>query len=265
MPFHQSDRIRYLTFESFDRRGLQHAAFTRNGGESRGYLSSLNVGLTVGDDPEIVARNRQLAFQALNRDTATLSDSWLVHKDDVVIYDSPRSPQQTVPPKADIILTDNPAVSLFMRYADCVPILLYDPEKRAIGLAHAGWQGTVLKVAKTAVEAMHSRYGTDPADVVAAIGPSIGPERYEVGPEVVDQVRQAFGDDAPSLLPAYGDSTHFDLWAANQLALQQAGVRQVEVSHICTADNTQDWFSHRAEQGKTGRFGVLLTLEDGHQ
>jgi len=262
MPFHQPDRIRYLTFESLDSHRVRHAVFTRNGGESRGYLSSLNVGLTVGDDPEIVARNRLLAFQALNRDTATLSDSWLVHQDNVIVYDSPKSPQQTTPPKADIILTDNPTVSLFMRYADCVPILLYDPVKKAIGLAHAGWQGTVLKVAKTAVEAMHTRYGTNPADLLAAVGPSIGPERYEVGPEVVDRVRNAFGADAPSLLPTFGESTHFDLWAANQLTLQQAGVGQVEVSQICTASNTQDWFSHRAEQGRTGRFGVLLALEE---
>jgi len=262
MPFHHSDRIRFLTFESFDNHRVRHAVFTRNGGESRGYLSSLNVGLTVGDDPEIVARNRQSAFRALNRRTDTLSDSWLIHQDQVIVYESPRPPEQTIPPKADIILTDNPVVSLFMRYADCVPILLYDPVKRAIGLAHAGWQGTVLKVAQTAVEAMRAHYGTNPAELLAAIGPSIGPERYEVGPEVVARVRSAFGADAPSLLPEYGESTHFDLWAANQLTLQQAGVRQVEVSQICTASNTQDWFSHRAEQGRTGRFGVLLALEE---
>ena len=262
MPFHQPDQVRYLTFDSFAERGLTHAAFTRNGGESRGYLSSLNVGLTVGDDPEIVARNRELAFKTLNRNINSLSDSWLVHRDDVVIYDTPRPLEQKIPPKADIILTDNPAVSLFMRYADCVPILLYDPEHHAIGLAHAGWKGAVMKVAKTAVEAMSAHYGTRPANLLAAIGPSIGPQRYQVGPEVVEQVKEAFNADAPSLLPEFGDSIHFDLWAANRLTLMQAGVLQVEEAEICTASNTQDWFSHRAEQGKTGRFGVLLAFED---
>ncbi|MEJ2487074.1 MAG: peptidoglycan editing factor PgeF [Anaerolineales bacterium] len=262
MPFHQPHQVRYLTFDSFAENGLTHAVFTRIGGESRGYLSSLNVGLTVGDDPEIVARNRQLAFKTLNRQINTLSDSWLVHRDNLVIYDTPRPPDQKIPPKADIILTDNPAVSLFMRYADCVPILLYDPEHHAIGLAHAGWKGTVMKVAKTAVEAMGTRYGTRPANLLTAIGPSIGPDRYQVGPEVVEQVKQAFNSEAPSLLPKFGDSTHFDLWAANRLTLIQAGVRQIEEAEICTASNTQDWFSHRAEQGKTGRFGVLLALKD---
>jgi YfiH family protein len=262
MPFHQPDQVRYLTFDSLTLKGLSHAVFTRQGGESRGYLSTLNVGLTVGDDPQIVARNRQQAFKTLNRSTATLSDSWLVHQDNVLVYDTPRPAKQTIPPKADIILSDNPQVSLFMRYADCVPILLYDPQKRAIGLAHAGWQGTVMKVAQTAVKAMQTCYGSDPAKLLAAIGPSIGPERYEVGPEVVEKVNHSFGPDAHSLLVEYGDSTHFDLWAANQLTLQQAGVRQIEVAGICTASNTQDWFSHRAEQGKTGRFGVLLALEE---
>jgi YfiH family protein len=261
MPFHQPDRVRYLTFDSLADTGVTHALFTRNGGDSRGYFSSLNVGLTVGDDPETVARNRQHSFQALNRSTDTLSDSWLVHQSNILVYDTPRSPQQSIPLKADIILTDNPAVSLFMRYADCVPILLYDPVQKAIGLAHAGWQGTVQKVAKTAVEGMQTRYGTDPANLLSVVGPSIGPERYEVGPEVIDQVYQSFGADSQSLLPSFGEATHFDLWAANRLTLQQAGVRQVEVSEICTASNTQDWFSHRAEQGKTGRFGALLALE----
>lgn len=262
MPFHQPDRVRYLTFDSFTLKGLSHAVFTRQGGESRGYLSTLNVGLTVGDDPQIVARNREHAFKALQRSPASLSDSWLVHLDTVLIYDTPRPADQAIPPKADIILTDNPDVSLFMRYADCVPILLYDPHKRAIGLAHAGWQGTVMKVAKTAVQAMQARYGTDPANLLAAIGPSIGPERYEVGPEVIDRVHSSFGPDANSLVIDYGDSTHFDLWAANQLTLQQAGVHQIELAAICTASNTQDWFSHRAELGMTGRFGVLLALEE---
>jgi copper oxidase (laccase) domain-containing protein len=109
---------------------------------------------------------------------------------------------------------------------------------------------------------METRYGTRPANLLTAIGPSIGPDRYQVGPEVVEQVKQAFNSEAPSLLPKFGDSTHFDLWAANRLTLIQAGVRQIEEAEICTASNTQDWFSHRAEQGKTGRFGVLLALKD---
>ncbi len=260
MPFHQPDSVKYYSFDLFEGQAITHAVFTRQGGVSRCPWTSLNVGLTVGDDPEKVAQNRQLAFDTLGRDVQTLSDSWLVHGKDAFVYDSPRPREQKLPPKADIILTDNPQVSLFMRYADCVPILLYDPQKRAIALAHAGWQGTVKRVAQAAVEAMQSRYGSYPADILAAIGPSISPQRYPVGEDVVFQVTQAFGEDAPGLLPRMGRSTHFDLWAANRLTLQQAGVRQIDSPGLCTASNTADWYSHRAEHGKTGRFGVLLAL-----
>ncbi len=260
MPFHQPDTVRYYTFDSLAGQPLTHMAFTRVGGVSPGDWAALNMGLTVGDDPANVAENRRIAFATANRPLESLSDSWLVHGDGVVVYDQPRPPDEDSPPKADIILTDNPAVSLFMRYADCVPLLFYDPVKRAIALAHAGWQGTVSRVAARAVEALAARYGSRPADLLAVVGPSISPERYEVGQEVIDRVQAAFGADAPSLLPRFGNSTHFDLWAANRLTLEQAGVRQIEVSGLCTAQNPQDWFSHRGQHGRAGRFGVLLAL-----
>ncbi len=192
----------------------------------------------------------------------TLSDSWLIHGHDTHIYEKPRPAEWEFPPKADIILTNNPQVSLFMRYADCVPILLVDPVQRAIGLAHAGWQGTVQKVGRHAIEAMQARYNSRPEDILAAIGPAIGPQRYEIGPEVAAQVRQAFGPDAEELLPRFGSATHFDLWAANQLTLEKAGVHHIEGSELCTAANPGDWFSHRGQNGKTGRFGILLALEE---
>ncbi|MGD2027340.1 MAG: polyphenol oxidase family protein [Anaerolineales bacterium] len=262
MPFQQPDSVKYFTFESLNDEKITHAVFTRQGGESQGSWSSLNVGKTVGDDPIVVDRNVEISFETVGRTLSTKSDSWLVHGRDVVVYDQPRPADQALPPKADIILTDNPAVSLFMRYADCVPVLLVDPVRRAIGLVHAGWKGTVLRAAQRAVEAMGARYGTRPGDLLAAIGPSIGPERYEIGPEVAAQVREAFGAAADGLLPRFGQSTHLDLWQANLLTLEQAGVRQIELAGLCTATHTEDWYSHRAENGKTGRFGVLLALED---
>jgi hypothetical protein len=260
MPFRQPDSVRYFTFDSFDDLPLAHMVFTRQGGVSPGEWSSLNLGLTVGDDPANVAENRRIAFRAAGRPLESLSDSWLVHGADVFIYDRPRPPEWESPPKADILLTDRPGVTLFMRYADCVPLLFFDPARRAIGLAHAGWQGTVKKVAARAVEAMEQRYGTRPGELLAAIGPSISPERYVVGPEVAAQVAEAFGADARALLPRYGESIHFDLWAANRLTLEQAGVRRIELCGLCTAQNPADWFSHRGQRGRTGRFGALLAL-----
>lgn len=260
MPFHQPDAVRYYTFESLQDLPITQMVFTRLGGVSPGDWASLNMGLTVGDAEANVAENRRIAFETAARPLESLSDSWLVHGDAVLVYDQPRPAGQASPPKADILLTDNPAVSLFMRFADCVPLLFYDPEQRAIGLAHAGWQGTVKKVAARAVTAMAARYGSQPQDIFAAIGPSISAARYEVGPEVAAQVQAAFGSEARALLPEFEGRTHFDLWAANRLTLEQAGLRRVEVCGLCTATNLPDWFSHRGQAGRAGRFGALLAL-----
>ena len=260
MPFHQPDRVRYYSFDIYKEEKVTHAVFTRVGGVSTKQWSSLNVGLTVGDDPNNVAENRRLSFLTVDRSLKTLSDSWLIHGTDVFIYDSPRSSTQRYPPKADIILTDRPGVTLFMRYADCVPILLYDPVNEVVGLAHSGWQGTVKKVGAVAVEAMHKKYGCKPTDILGAIGPAISPARYEIGAETAEIVRAAFGDEADEVLPRYNHAIHFDLWKANQIILEKAGLRQIELAGICTAENPHDWFSHRGSNGKTGRFGVLLGL-----
>lgn len=267
MPFHHSDSLRYYTFTSLDEHGLRHAVFTRQGGVSPQPWSGLNVGGTVGDDPARVAENRHRAFRALGRGPASVYDVWQVHGREVAIAGEPRHPD-TPHLKADAILSDRPQVTLFMRFADCVPILLYDPRQRVIGLVHAGWQGTVQRVAAAAVVAMQSRYGSRPGEVVAAIGPSIGAHHYEVGPEVAAAVKGAFGLQAEGLLPScdiphdkYGQyRVQFDLWKANRLVLEESGVRQIEVAAICTACHLEDWFSHRGEQGRTGRFGVLLAL-----
>ena len=115
--------------------------------------------------------------------------------------------------------------------ADCVPVVLYDPEHHALGLAHAGWRGTVKRICSRTVEAMTAQYGTDPATLVAAIGPSIGPEQYEVGETVITAAREAYGD-APILRELGGGKALFDLWAANDHDLRSAGVTQVEVADL---------------------------------
>ena len=162
--------------------------------------------------------------------------------------------------KADILLTDNPDVTLTMRFADCTPILLYDPEKNVIALVHSGWLGTVRGAARVAVLAMQKRYGSNPADIMAAIGPAIGPDHYEVGEDVITQVQESFGDEADSLLEQHAGSVHFNLWKANQHLLAEAGLQKIEIANICTACHTEDWFSHREEKGSTGRFAALLAL-----
>jgi YfiH family protein len=216
----------------------------------------------VGDSQEHVTENRRRSFEALGRDVHSLYDSWLVHGTDAIQVTEPR-PLTAPHQKADIILTDHTEITLFMRYADCVPLIFYDPVRRVAGLAHAGWIGTVRRVGSVAVARMQEWYGCNPKDILAAIGPSICVEHYPVGPEVTDQVKNVFGKDAKSILVPGNGKDHFDLWKANQLILQQAGVRTVEISGNCTACHPEDWYSHRSEHGKTGRFGALLAIGSG--
>lgn len=260
MPFQNSGGIRYFQFDIFEG-GLLHAAFTRQGGVSPAPWESLNLGGTVGDDKQRVYENRRRALAALGRDPEAVYDVWQVHSAHVVVADSPR-PAGTPPVQADAILTTRPGLTLLMRFADCVPILLHDPVRGAAGIVHAGWLGTVRAAARAAVETMQGTFGSRPADVLAAIGPSIGPDHYEVGADVIHAVRTSFGADAPGLLLTRDGRTYFDLWAANRLLLEGTGVKHIEFSGLCTACRVDDWYSHRAEKGRTGRFGVMIALSD---
>jgi len=263
MPFSQNNGVRYFSFESLDDPGLVQAIFTRHGGVSPQPWAALNVGGTVGDEPDRVVENRRRSFIAVGRSPESLYDVWQVHGREVVYTNSPR-PHYAAHRKADAILTDNPRVTLFMRFADCAPIFLFDPHRRVVGLVHAGWQGTVKCTVQAAVRAMQEIFSCEPANIRAGIGPSIGAHHYPVGPEVVAQVRDTFRDRASDLLHANnGDNPTFDLWEANRLLLEDVGLREIEVAAICTACHLDDWFSHRGEHGRTGRFGALIGLEGG--
>jgi len=258
MLLHSSGDVRYYQFGSLQHSDVVQAVFTRQGGVSPAPYASLNLSISTGDARENVAANRRRAFRALGREPESIADLWQVHSADVVVVDSPLG-EDGRSPKADALVTDRPEVTLLLRFADCVPILLFDPVRRVIGVVHAGWRGTLLKAPAVAVKTMAEHYGSRPADILAGIGPSIGPCHYAIGPEVVEQTRTAFGTEAdPLLIPNH--SYHLDLWAANALALRQAGVEQIEISAMCTACRTDEFFSHRGEQAQTGRFGALIAL-----
>ncbi len=259
MPFRTRGEIDYFTFDLLDAQGVQQAVFSRRGGVSPQPWESLNLGGTVGDERERVLKNKFLALAALGREPASVYDVWQVHGTEVVVADDPR-PADSPYLQADAILTDKSHVTLVMRFADCVPIMLHDPVKKVVGLAHAGWMGTVKGTVRAAVNVMRDHFGSAPADILAGIGPSIGPDHYEIGPDVAAQVRQAFRADAADLLIERDGQTYFDLWLANRRHLEAAGVRHIENSGLCTACHLQDWFSHRAEKGRTGRFGAMIAL-----
>jgi hypothetical protein len=168
--------------------------------------------------------------------------------------------------KADGIITDTPGLPLTQRYADCTPLILYDPHRHVVGLGHAGWRGTVAGMAAALVQAITAAFGSDPGDLVAVVGPAIGPCCYEVGPEVVEAVQVTF-PAADALLSRSGNgvavpaSPHFDLWAANRWQLEQAGVSQIEVAGLCTRCQHATFFSHRGDGPVTGRFGAVVMLK----
>lgn len=251
----------YYQFNIWQDTPLQHGVFTRLGGVSQGSWNSLNVGGTVGDDPRAVAENGRRMHTALGLAQDKTCTVWQVHGTDTVIANQPM-PQRKWLTRADGIITNRIGVTLSMRFADCVPILFYDPVNHAIGMAHAGWRGTVEGIAQNTLHAMQDAYGTRPHDVQAAIGPSIGPDTYQVGSEVVEAVQRFFGSTAGLVNYAADGSAYFNLWEANRRALLMAGVESIEVAEICTACNTHEFFSHRAEKGNTGRFGVLIALQD---
>jgi polyphenol oxidase len=259
MPITKKKSLQAYEFELFNVPGIVHGVFTRHGGVSPEPWRSLNHGGTVGDPRENFIENRRRVFEACDREVQSIYDVWQVHSADIICTEIPR-PLDAPHQKADAILTNRPEVTLFMRFADCVPILLYDPVQRVVGLVHAGWQGTVKKIAAETISTMIDRYHSDPKDILAGIGPSIGPDHYPVGEEVIDQVRKAFPTHSDTVLASHEGEVIFNLWEANHAILASAGVQKIQVAGICTACHVDDWFSHRAEHGKTGRFGALIGL-----
>ncbi|HDN79813.1 MAG: peptidoglycan editing factor PgeF [Chloroflexi bacterium] len=245
---------RFNSLGGFD--GLVQAVFTRLGGVSRPPFDSLNVGHTVGDDLEAVEANHRLIFRTLGISPHQTVTSYLVHSTRVAVVDKLHLGK--VIPATDGLVTNVPGVFLILRFADCVPIILYDPEERAVGLIHAGWKGSILGIAAEAVRTMVQAFGSHPEDIVAGIGPSIGPCCYEVGEEVVELAQEHLA--SPPLVKGSNGAVHLDLWELNRRYLAEAGVKQVEVAQICTACHRDEFFSHRASRGRTGRFAVIVGI-----
>ncbi len=248
----------YYRFEMWPT--LRHGVFTRQGGVSAHPWESLNMGSSVGDDPAAVRRNHELMYEAVSVNSSRVCTVWQIHSADVVTADNAARDRHPLT-QADGIVTDQRDTPLTMRFADCTPLLFHDPVRGVIGIAHAGWRGTIQGVGANTVRMMAQTYGCKPADIQAGIGPSIGPNHYQVGEEVVAAVKNYFGTIDGLIRRDEVDGTaYFDLWAANRLDLQRAGVEEIEVAEICTAEHVDEFFSHRAEKGRTGRFGAVLSL-----
>jgi len=256
--------VRYALLEGLP--GLVHALSTRVGGCSQTPFAGLNLGLHVGDDPQRVLANRARVLAALGFDPGQLVLAAQVHGSRVARVDLAEAGRgsldgATALPDADALVTATPGLLLGVLVADCAPILLADPVSRAVAAVHAGWRGTAEDVAGRTVRAMAAAFGTRPGDLRAVIGPSIGPAHFEVGPEVVAAFDAALGPDASGLVrPGRGDRAFVDLPEANRLLLRRAGLDpgRIQVDRTSTAERLDRFFSHRAEGGRTGRFGAFV-------
>jgi YfiH family protein len=246
---------------------------TRRGGVSTGPYAELNLGISAGDDPELMAENRRLLCSTLGLDVDRLSIVKQVHSDRVVVVDEDRNSDSPVS-EADAQVTATPGIPLFGLFADCLAVCLYDPVNGVIGLAHAGWRGTVAGIARKTVVVMAEKFGSRPEDCHAALAPAAGPCCYEVGDEVAEAARAVFPAGWNVLRPRSGDvcingrtpenqgKWTFDLWSGNTGWLQEAGLKRenIIISRFCTICRQDLFFSYRGSGGRAGRMAALMVL-----
>lgn len=262
------DRSMLLRFGLLDSPDLVHAVTLRNGGVSLAPHDTLNMSFSRPDDPTAVRENRQRVFQALEILPERVVQAGQVHGHDVLLVEEHHAgrgalQRSSILSPADALITNTPNLYLLACFADCVPLLFYDPVQRAVGVAHAGWQGTVKQIAAATVSKMQQAFGTDPANLRVVVGPSAGACCYNVWPHVAGTIRAAFPDDPEVLMPR-DDETMCDLWAANTATLVRSGVprENIEVSGLCTICHADRFFSHRAGNGETGRFATIIGMRE---
>lgn len=262
-----ANKVWYGIFTSLAAVGIKHGISTRLGGYSISPFTSLNLGMHTGDNVEVVWHNRQLFCQAVELPADKVVTAEQIHGDAIYLAtaaDAGRGAQHyhEAIKGTDALITNVPGLPLMLFFADCVPVLIVDPIGKAIGISHAGWKGTVAKIAQKTVLAMKRQFNTNPADCLVGIGPSIGPCCYEVDKTVISKLSAEFDEWEKLVKPTEENRWQLNLWEANCQQLKEIGIKDnnITVSQICTADNTPIFFSHRAEKGNTGRIGAIISL-----
>ena len=269
MKVNECGSVTVYTFEQlapFD--NLLHFVSTRKGGSSDGNFASLNLGFHVGDNDFRVLQNRRALADAVGVDLLQFTLAQQSHSANVAIVDETgrgrgAAEYETALPNTDGMVTNAENVCLGVQVADCVPILLYDPVQRVIAALHAGWKGTLRKIALAAVNTMRHNYGSRAEDIHAGLGPSNGPCCYEVGEDVYRETLMALGPAAGVAVPAKIPGKYFfDQWKANARQLKEAGLMhdRIEVAGICSQCHHDVFYSSRAGKGITGRYmaGIML-------
>lgn len=269
LKVNQYQEIIYLTFPLLEKTGLvRHLFSTRMGGVSRGIYSSMNLSFSRGDNKENVDENFRRIAQVLDSTPEHIVCSRQNHTTNVrkvTEEDLGKGVvRETDYDDVDGLITNVPGIILATFYADCVPLYFVDVKNKAIGLSHSGWRGTVNRMGQVTLQAMKRAYGTEPSDVMAAIGPSICQDCYEVGEEVADAFRKSFPNEWEYLIRKGKEEGKYqlDLQETNRRILLAAGVlpENIAVTDICTCCNSELLFSHRGSNGKRGNLGAFLEL-----
>lgn len=252
---------------------VNHGISTRIGGVSEGIYSSMNLSFTRGDLPEAVSENFRRIGRAVGADPEKMVCSQQTHTTNIRIVTEKDAGKGVVRERdysdVDGLVTNVPGLCLVTFYADCVPLLFVDPVKKVIGSSHSGWRGTAERMGQRTVETMTREFGCRPEDIIAAVGPSICQDCYEVSEDVIEAFRQAFSPEHYRELYYKKPNGRYqlNLWKANEIVLLEAGIRpeHLAVTNLCTCCNPNILFSHRASQGKRGNLAAFLVLKEENE
>lgn len=270
MQVRQYKQVPYLIFPLLEETGLvRHLFSTREGGVSTGIYSSMNLSYSRGDKKEAVDENFRRIAEIFGTTPERMVCSRQTHTTNIRLVTEADCgkgvTRETDYEEVDGLATDEPGIILCTFYADCVPLYFVDKRHKAIGLAHSGWRGTVNKMGAQMVRAMHDAFGTQAEDVIAAVGPSICQDCYEIGEEVAEEFRNNFRGNWNRILKEgiREGKYQLDLQESNRIVLENAGIpaNQIAVTDLCTCCNDKVLFSHRASGGKRGNLGAFLELQ----
>jgi YfiH family protein len=263
------DSLQVWFFENLLRyEAVGHFVSTRVGGRSTAPYDSLNLSFNAGDAPEDVRKNRERLAEAIDIPMNSMTTAKQIHDDHVKVVSKELRGKGSLDfdgaiNGTDAMVTNVPDTCLMVLLADCVPLLLYDPSKKVIGVIHAGWKGTLRRIVQATVRTLQNHFGSSTRDIVVGIGPSVGPCCYQVGQEVISLAEQVFGTTQDIIRNRSADGKgHLDLWKANKKQLLDAGIPEenIEMAETCTCHHSDVFFSYRHEKGKTGRFGAGIFI-----
>lgn len=250
----------YLASPLLENAQVPHAFSTRIGGVSSGAFASLNMGNPSGcarDSDANLAENYRRLMAAAQLDGRPLCRVHQVHSAAVRVVTDLASHDASA--QADALVTANPALALSIRTADCVPLLLATANGKCVAAVHAGWRGVIAGVLPATIQRLCDHSGAARGDLLLAIGPCISSEHFEVGPEVTAEFRRLFGDEAP-IARTVGQKAYIDLAMSLVLQAQRGGIdlARIDMSDRCTYEDSSLFFSHRRDNGITGRMAALI-------